>query len=105
MTNYQFTKLQKIATEPSIRTKLAKLVIGCVLPLGSVAAFLIFNFYEQEQVLLTKNAISQARLMVATVDRMFFATQASLLALGTSRRLVGGDLNVKTRLVIDAFNE
>lgn len=76
---------------PGIRLKLAKLVVGCVLPLAGVAAFLIFNFYEHEQVQLTSNAISRTRLMVATVDREFSATQASLLALGTSRRLVSGD--------------
>ena len=77
---------------PGIRLKLTKLVVGCVLPLAGVAAFLIFNFYEHEQVQLTRTAIGRARQMVTTVDRVFSSTQASLLALGTSQRLVDGDL-------------
>ncbi len=77
---------------PSIRMSLASLVIGCVLPVVLVSAFLIFNFYEHEQIQLTNNAISRARAMISNVDRGFASTQAALQALGTSHRLTSGDL-------------
>ena len=83
---------EKIVRTPGIRIRLAKLVLGCVLPLAAVAAFLIFNFYAHEQAQLTRSAISRARSMVAAVDRGFSSTQASLLALSTSKRLHRGDL-------------
>lgn len=77
---------------PSVRISLAVLVVGCILPIAIVAAFLIFNFYEREQTQLIKNAISQARTMISAVDRDFDSTQAALLALGTSDFLAKGDL-------------
>lgn len=76
---------------PGIRTSLAKLVVLCVLPLAAVAGFLILSFYEHEEAQLTATAIGRARSMVAAVDRGFSTTQASLLALSTSRRLEEGD--------------
>jgi hypothetical protein len=90
---------------PGIRLKLTKLVVGCVLPLAGVAAFLIFNFYTHEQVQLTEHTISQARLIGATVDRVFSGTQASLLALGTSQRLVAGDLRGFHRRAFEVLQE
>lgn len=72
---------------------LAGLVIGCILPIAVVAAFLIFNFYEHEQKQLTINAITQARSMISAVDRDFASTQAALQVLGTSHRLANGDLS------------
>lgn len=88
---------------PGIRLKLAKLVVGCILPLAGVAAFLIFHFYEHEQVQLTRHAISRARMMAGTVDRVFSTTQASLLALSTSRRLADGDLEGFHRRAFEAL--
>ena len=76
----------------SIRIGLAILVIGCILPLAAVVAFLIFSFYEKEQTQLLNNAISQAHGMIATVDRDFATTEAALLALRTSSRLTHSDL-------------
>jgi diguanylate cyclase (GGDEF)-like protein len=103
MTNPDFSKRKTSAAAPSIRTKLAKLVIGCVLPIASVAAFLIFNFYQQEQAQLTKNAIGRAQLLVATVDRVFGATQASLMTLATSQRLAQGDFEGFHRRAIEVL--
>jgi len=90
MRNHPF--LTKIRA-PNIRTSLAGLVIGCVLPIAVVAAFLIFNFYEYEQRQLAVNSISQARSMISAVDRDFASTQAALQALSTSHRLASGDLS------------
>lgn len=82
----------KFRPVPRIERKLAKLVIGCVLPLACVAALLIYNFYVYEQEQVVKNTIVRARLMINSVDRSFASSQASLQALATSRRLAGGDL-------------
>ena len=77
---------------PGLRANLALLVLGCILPLAFVAAYLIFHFYDSKQEQLTRNAIIQARAMIATVDRDFSGTEAALEALGTSRQLAAGDL-------------
>ena len=82
----------KNARAPSIRTSLAALVVGCVLPIAVVAAFLIVNFYEREQTQLTMNAVSRALAMTTVVDREFASIQAALQALATSHRLATGDL-------------
>lgn len=76
----------------SIRANLAVLVVSCVLPVAVMAAFLISNFHEDEHAQLTANAISQARAMVAVVDKEFARTQAALQALGTSDHLTMGNL-------------
>lgn len=77
---------------PGIRTSLAVLVVGCVLPIAVVAAFLMLRFYETEQVQLTTRAIGRARAIVTSLDRDFGRTEASLQALATSHRLVNDDL-------------
>lgn len=78
---------------PGLRASLALLVLGCILPLAFVAAYLIFHFYDSKQEQLTRNAIIQARAMIATLDRDFSGTEAALQALGTSRQLAAGDLS------------
>jgi diguanylate cyclase (GGDEF)-like protein len=80
------------AHAPSVRTRLAVLVVGCILPIALVAGFLIFNFYEHERTQLTTNAISRARAMATVVDRDFGNIQAALLALSTSPHLANGEL-------------
>lgn len=80
------------ARAPGIRMSLAMLVVGCILPIALVAAFLIHNFYGHERTQLTTNAISRARAMVSVVDRDFANVQAALLALSTSPFLADDDL-------------
>ena len=77
---------------PGIRTSLAALVVGCVLPIAIVAAFLMLRFYETERSQLTTRAVGRARAIVTSLDRDFARTEASLQALGTSHRLVNDDL-------------
>jgi diguanylate cyclase (GGDEF)-like protein len=72
---------------------LALLVVGCVLPIALVSAFLISNFYGHERTQLTTNAISRARAMASVVDRDFANIQAALLALSTSPFLASDDLS------------
>lgn len=92
MTNSKKSRYENAGWTPGIRLRLAKLVVGCVLPLAAVAAFLIFNFYRHEQAELSKNAINRARTMIASVDRGFAGAQTSLRALASSRELESGDL-------------
>lgn len=77
---------------PGVRTSLAVLVVGCVLPLASVAAFLIVDFYEREQAVLTENMVSRARAVMAVVDHGFESTASALQALATSRQLHDDEL-------------
>ena len=72
---------------PSIRATLALLVVVCVLPISLVAGLLFLNYYEREQIQLSKSAINRAQSLVLSVDREFAAAQSALLALSTSHRL------------------
>lgn len=80
------------ARAPGIRMSLAALVVGCILPIAVVAAFLISNFYGHERTQLTTNALSRARAMSSVVDRDFATTQAALQALSTSPFLASDNL-------------
>lgn len=77
---------------PSIRASLVALVVGCVLPIAIVSAFLIFDFYKREQTRLIADSISRARAMLSVLDGRFASTQSALSALSTSHRLADGDL-------------
>lgn len=88
---------------PSIRMSLAALVVGCILPIAVVAAFLIVNFYEHEQAQLTSNAISRARAMTSMVDQDIANTQAALQALSISPLLAKNDLAGFRVQAIDAL--
>lgn len=77
---------------PSIRISLAALVVGCILPIALVAAYLILRFYDIEHTQVTARSINRARAMVTSLDRDFTRTEAGLQALATSHRLVSGDL-------------
>jgi PAS domain S-box-containing protein len=75
-----------------VRASLAILVVGCILPIAIVAAFLIVDFYGRERAQLLTNTVNQTRAIVSALDRDFGNTQAALQALGTSPRLLDGDL-------------
>jgi len=77
---------------PSIRASLVALVVGCILPIAIVSAFLIFDFYKREQTRLIADTISRARAMISVIDGRFVSTQSALSALSTSHRLASGDL-------------
>lgn len=86
-----------------VRASLALLVLGSVLPLAGVAAFLIVDFYARERTQLINNSISKARLTVAAVDREFDGMQAALLALATSIQLRDGNLRGFHSRALDAL--
>jgi diguanylate cyclase (GGDEF)-like protein len=72
---------------------LLMLVTGCILPIASISAYLIFSFYDHEQTRLVDDGISRVRAMVSSIDRDFDNIQASLQILATSNRLANGDLS------------
>ncbi len=74
-----------------VRARLAALVLGCVLPLALVGAFLIENLYANERAQLISNTRMRVRAITAAVDREFDSTIVALQALGTSRMLAEHD--------------
>ena len=87
-----FSPPLQLPAAPSVRFSLAALVLGCVLPMAAVAAFLVLRFYESERAEIIAASVSRARAVMAQVDRDFDTTQAALRALSTSHMLAGGDL-------------
>ena len=76
----------------NVRDSLALLVLGCIVPIAGVAAFLVFDYYEREQTRAGTDALNRVRVTIAAVDHEFASIEASLLALATSTRLATGDL-------------
>jgi C4-dicarboxylate-specific signal transduction histidine kinase len=75
-----------------VRQWLTILVVGCILPLSGIAAFLIFNFYQHEQIRLISNAIHQAHSIISVVDQDIGRTEASLKVLASANSFVNADL-------------
>lgn len=90
---------------PGIRISLAVLVVGCILPIALVSAFLIFNFYGHERTQLIQNATSRARTMASLVDRDFGNIKASLQALSTSPFLANDDLGGFHTQAVEALRD
>jgi len=76
----------------TIRFNLLLLVVLCVLPGSLISAFLIFDNYRLEKTRLTRDAISTARAMAATLDKDLASLESSLRVLATTRSLASGDL-------------
>jgi signal transduction histidine kinase len=74
-----------------VRLWLAVLVVGCILPLSGITAFLIFNFYQHEQSRLISNSIQQAHAIISLVDQDIASTEAALQALATDNSLANAD--------------
>ena len=77
---------------PSVRLSLALLVIGSVLPIVAMSAFVIWTYYQHEQTRVAESAISRARAITSAVDREFGSAQAALRALATSPLLAKREL-------------
>lgn len=76
----------------SVRQSLALLVIGSVVPIVAMGAFLIFSYWQNEQTRVGDAAISRARAVTSAVDRQVGITQAALHVLATSPLLTKSDL-------------
>lgn len=74
-----------------VRVRLAALVLGCVLPLAVLGAFLIQDFYAVERKVLIDHTHDRVRAITAAMDREFDSTIVALQALGTSQMLANED--------------
>ena len=77
---------------PTIRSRLALLVIACVVPASLLAAVLISQNYERERARLVRDSIGTARAMTSALDRELAGLQSALFALATSPHLSSRDL-------------
>ncbi|WP_158206811.1 hybrid sensor histidine kinase/response regulator [Pseudoduganella flava] len=77
---------------PTIRFRLALLVLSCVLPAAIVSAFLIYDHYRVERASLLGEAMATARSMVSVVDRDFETIVTALRTLATSDDIGDADL-------------
>jgi len=78
--------------QPSVRVRLAGLVVACVLPLWLVAGYLVFTSYHIKLDLVERHMLETARALSQVVDRDHAAIQAALEALRTSPSLASDDL-------------
>ncbi|MBB3211822.1 diguanylate cyclase (GGDEF)-like protein [Herbaspirillum sp. Sphag1AN] len=78
---------------PGIRTSLAGLVVGCILPIALIAALLIFNLYERQQDQLIIDTMNRVKSISSAVDRHIAVTQSALLALSNAGSLDRGDFD------------
>jgi len=77
----------KLASIPSIRSRLVILVVACILPAAIMVGSLIAYQYQREQAQFRSNAITTARTMVFAVDQRLLVVKAGLTALATSPSL------------------
>jgi PAS domain S-box-containing protein len=77
----------KLASIPSIQSRLVVLVLACVLPAAIMVGGLIAYEYQRERAALTEGAISTARTLVFAVDQRLLVTKSGLSALATSPSL------------------
>ncbi len=81
-----------MSKSPSIRSQLALLVMGCVIPAVVMAALLIFHDYQRAREQLARNSLATVHAMAAVLDGDLATITASLNALGTSPYLASNDL-------------
>ena len=83
----------KTKRAPSIRSKLALLVMACVVPATLMTVLLIVHDYQRAREQLLLNSLHTARAMMSTVDRDLASIESSLVALATSPHLASNNLH------------
>jgi hypothetical protein len=76
---------------PTIRSRLALLVIACVVPASLMAVALISYNYERERGRLVRDSIATARALSSAMDRDLTGVQSALYTLATSPHLPSND--------------
>jgi len=69
---------------PSIRAKIATMVLACALPTAIGFAGLVHHFYLREQALVSDNARQTARALADAVDRELYGSETAAFALSNS---------------------
>ncbi len=91
------------ARTPTIRSRLALLVMACILPASLMTAALIHYNYQRENAQLVREVIATARALTSAVDRELAATEAALNVLATSPYLASNDLAAFHRQAIQVL--
>ncbi|MBJ6727370.1 sensor histidine kinase [Geomesophilobacter sediminis] len=86
---------------PSIRSKLASLVLVCVVPFWFIAALISFNVYLYQVEQASREMLVAARQMSQTVDRELVSVISALSALGTSPSVARGDFEEVRHQALD----
>ncbi|HMH18342.1 MAG TPA: sensor domain-containing diguanylate cyclase [Burkholderiales bacterium] len=84
----------KSARIPTIRSRLALLVIACVVPASLMVLVLIWHDYQTDRARAVRDSIATARALTLALDRELVGVQSSLFALATSTHLFANDLRV-----------
>jgi PAS domain S-box-containing protein len=77
---------------PTISSRLALLVIACVIPASLMVVVLISYDYQRERARLVRDSIATAHAMVLAVDRELSSVALAAEILGTSPDLQRGDI-------------
>jgi diguanylate cyclase (GGDEF)-like protein len=77
---------------PTIRSRLALLVMASMIPASLMAVVLISYNYQREQARLVRDSIATARALTSAMDRELAGVQSALFALATSPNLFSNDL-------------
>lgn len=76
---------------PTIRSRLALLVIACVVPASLMAAVLISYNFQRERARTVRDSVATARALASAIDRELAGVQSALFALATSPHLSSGN--------------
>ena len=79
-------------TLPTIRFKLATIVLACILPSLLGLGLLVYHFSERERAQLERDALQTVRALSGAVDRDLSVGENVALALATARSLEAEDL-------------
>ena len=79
-------------TLPTIRTRLALVVLACVVPAVVGFVLLISHFYERERDQIKRETLLTARALMLAVDRDLNSGKTAVLTLAKSRNLAMNDL-------------
>lgn len=90
----------KQAKLPSIRSKLAWLVVACMAPAFLMAAALVYSYYENERARIERDSSASVLALTFAVDRELASLETALITLATSpnlasRKLVAFDLQAR----------
>ena len=69
---------------PSIRTKLALVVLACIIPTIAGFGILFYHFYQHAYTQFEQNTLATTRAMTLAVDRDLSSSKTAALALATS---------------------
>jgi diguanylate cyclase (GGDEF)-like protein len=77
---------------PTIRARIALIVVACVLPMACMAAFLILFNYSRERAEVARDALNRTRATVDALDQELVSTITALKVLGGTSLLADKDL-------------